>query len=202
MINLNEISQENKNEEVAIFNNGVAGRVKNLRVEVKRKTAEDSPNSPDYKLFYIDDNGGKVNDGIYYPDNSGKGNPKFALSRLVNVLHSLNPSTIGKELPQFEEYKPAVDFLMKQIAESSKAGRVNVFVNYGTKGYPSQYLSVRKVNFVEPVSADDTVTKLKPAFSDDEVKQRYNDVLERIQETTFEVDDTTSNLPSSDELDW
>ena len=207
MINLNEISQDNSsNEEVVIFNGGDAGRVKNVRVEVKRKTSEDSPNSPDFKIFYVDDNGGKVNDGIYYPDDSGKGNPKFALSRLVQLLHSINPSLVGKELPEFQEYKEAVDFLMKQIAEASRTGRVNVFVNYGTKGYPSQYLRVRKINFVENISVSDNITRLKPAINTDETKSQYDDVMARIEETNFDEQSSTDSfdgtLPASDDIDW
>jgi len=203
MINLNEISQQNNNNDEdrkPIFNEGIAGRVKDVRVRVAKRTAEEKENAPPYKIFYVDNNGGEVNDGIYYPDDSGKGNPKFALSRLVNLLHAINPSLIGKELPEFEDYKPAVDFLMKQIAEASKTGKVNVFVNYGTKGYPSQYLNVRKINFVEAVDSSDEFTKLKVAVNSNSDKSQYDDLMSRVEETSFE--ETSADLPSSDEIDW
>lgn len=207
MINLNDFLDQNNNEErKAIFNDGEAGRVQNVRVRIARRTAEEKATAPPYKIYYIDDNGGEVNDGIYYPDDSGKGNPKFALSRLVQLLHAINPSLVGKELPEFDDYKPAVDFLMEQIAKASKTGRVNVFVNYGTKGYPSQYLNVRKINFVEPVGVSDNLTKLRVAVNKDSEKSTYDDVMSRIQETSFEEDSFKNNviedLPADDDLGW
>lgn len=208
MINLNDFLDQNNNEErKAIFNDGEAGRVQNVRVRIARRTAEDNPLSPPYKIHYIDDNGGEVEDGIYYPDDSGKGNPKFSLSRLVQLLHAINPSLVGKELPEFDDYKPAVDFLIEQIAKASKTGRVNVFVNYGTKGKPSNYMGVRRINFVEPVGVSDNLTKLRVAVNKDPEKSTYDDVMSRIQETSFDEEDgnlniTSTDLPSDDDLGW
>lgn len=150
MLDLNSFNQEEK--EVAIFNNGNAGKVENVTVKVTKKTAEDNQNLPDYKINYTDEFG-TVNDGIYYPQKSDS-NPGFKIERLINVLHSLDPASKDKVLPKVETYEKAVDTVMKMINTASKSGKVNVFVNYGTTKKPSEYLRVRAVNFVEPVGKE------------------------------------------------
>lgn len=201
MINLNDFNQEEK--DVKIFNDGNAGRVKNVAVSVTKKTAQDKENAPDYKINYTQEDGASVNDAVYYPkDDDSDSRKRIAISRLLNVLHSLNPETKSKMLPEFENYTSAVDFLMKQIIASSKTGRVNIFVAYGTKNNPSQYLRVRKFNFVEPANTEDNETKLRPKISPDPEKEEWNDVMERIVPTSFEEEVSDDENSDAGLDDW
>lgn len=168
MLDLNSFNQEEK--EVAIFNNGNAGKVENVVVKVTKKTAEDSENSPDYKINYTDETG-TINDGIYYPSDDDR-NPGFRITRLLNVLNSLDPSAKDKPLPKVENYSKAVDAIMKMINVASKSGKVNVFANYGTNSKPSDYLRVRTINFVEPVGKEKS--RLTASVGGD-----YGDVMSR-----------------------
>jgi len=198
MIDLNEFSETNN--DVLIFNNGDAGRVTDLSVSVKKKTAEDNQNAPDYKIHYTQANGADVNDGIYYPQDSD-GNPGFVLKRLVTVLHAVNPESKDVALPTFPSYTAAVDFLMKKINEAGKQGhKVNVFVNYGVKQYPKNYLTVRKINFVESSSKDESLSRLKAVKSTDVTKVGYNDIMSRPEpDNNEDVFQSKDNSPANDE---
>ena len=201
MINLNDFTQEEK--EVKIFNNGQAGRVKNARIEITKKKPEDNPNSPDFKVNYIDSTGAMVNDAIYYPKDSDTDRQKqINMSRIISLLHSISPDTKDKMLPEFDNYVAAVDFLVKQIAAASKNSAVNVFVAYGTKNNPQQYLRVRKFNFVEPVNTDDSTTKLVPKIASGGGNSDWDDVMERITPTSFEESSTETEVSGDDTLDW
>ena len=188
MLDLNSFNQK----EVAIFNNGIAGKVENVTVSVKKKTPEDNPNSPDYKILFKDEFG-EVNDGIYYPSESDT-NPGFRISRLLSVLHSLDPESKNATLPKVETYAKAVDTIMKMINVASKSGKVNVFVHYGTVGKPSDYLRVRAVNFVESVNSP--TGKLVASENGD-----YTDLMERPTPTSNEeIQDSFDD--AEDDLDF
>lgn len=176
MINLN--SFVDSSSDVSIFNDGIAGKVNNVSVSIVKKQASDNANSPDYKIFYKDGKG-EVNDGIYYPQESDT-NPGFALQRLIHVLNAVDPATVGVEMPTFPDYKTATDYLMKAIhAGASKGGKVNVFVNYGTEGYPKAYLTVRKINFIEHATKEEITSRLTPTNNTDPSKSMYNDLMVR-----------------------
>jgi len=53
MINLNDDTFDGGSN-VTIFNNGTAGIVENVKLSVRKKTAEDKDRAPDYKLTYTD----------------------------------------------------------------------------------------------------------------------------------------------------
>lgn len=190
-INLNDFASGG---DVKVFNEGRAGRVTNVSVSVKRKTQEDKQNAPDFHLIYTDSTGAFINDGIYFP--TEKDTPKglrIRVGRLVDVLYALNPDLRTKKLPEFEGYREAIDFLMKQIATNSKNSLVNVFVTYGTVGKPSQYLGLRLFNFIEPASTTEDVTRLKTVNNPNSDKRQYNDNLERVKPTSFEMNDMSVN---------
>lgn len=191
MLDLNSFSEEN---EVSILNNGEAGKVENVKVRVQKKTPEDHENAPDFKIFYKD-NTGEINDGIYYPS-STHSNPKFIVTRLLNVLYALDPSAKDKQLPKVKDFEEAINTVMKMINAASKTGTVNIFVNYGTKNRPSNYLTVRAIDFIEPVGKENS--KLKALTSG-----KYADLMERPDASNEEEikDEFESNDDDSDFFD-
>jgi len=200
MIDLNEFSSNGEEKEVKIFNNGDAGRVTDVSVSVKKKSAEDKPNSPDYKVFFKDENG-EMNEGFYYIK-EGDNSPKFKLGRIINIVHAVNPETVGVEFPKFPDYKEATDFLMKKIHEgASKGNKVNIFVAYGNEAYPKQYLTLRGINFIENANKDENTTRLKPVASSDPEKAQYNDVMSRPQpDSNTQSDDVFGSTSPNEEV--
>lgn len=185
MINLNDLKEEEK--EIKIFNGGNAGRATNITVSVLKKAPEEKENAPDFKILYTDETGATINDGVYYPKDSDTDKQKqISLSRLVSVLNALNPETKSKMLPEFKEYKEAVDFLIKQIMVSAKAGKVNIFACYGTENNPQQYLRVRKFNFIENFKVGEDHTRLRPKINTDPANSGWNDVMTRITPSSFD----------------
>lgn len=200
MINLNEIDNGAGSSNVVIFNNGKAGRVKSVKVEVIKKTPEDNQNGPDFRINYIDSDGGVVNDGIFYTKDTDTPRQKeINLSRIMSVLYAVDPTSKTKTLPEFDDYNPAIDYVMKSIAQASKSSTVNVFVAYGTNNTPSKYLRVRKFNFIEPSTTDDAVTRLTPKVSAGD--NQWDDLMERIQPTEFKEDSITTESTSDSGLD-
>ncbi|AGO48924.1 hypothetical protein N356_gp032 [Cellulophaga phage phi14:2] len=180
-INLNSFVQEDK--EVVVFNNGTAGRVKGVTVSVSKKKPEDSANSPDFKIFTTDSNGGSVNLGIYYPTERTKDSEiKIRYNQMVSLLFALNPSLRDKALPEFENNRQGYDFLIQEIAKNSKASLINVFVSYGIRKKPETYLSFRAYNIFEAGNTSDETTRLKVVRKDNE----YDDVMTRPEATNFD----------------
>lgn len=197
-INLNELGADQG--DVKIFNEGTAGRVTNVSVSVLKKTPEDKDNAPDFKIVYTDANGGTVNDGVYYPkDGDAQNIVQIKTSRLVKLLHSLNPETKTKQLPEFDNYRDATEFLMKQIVANSKNGRVNIFVTYGTVGKPSKYLGLRLFDFVEPVGTNESETRLRVKMNPNPDKSQWNDNMTRVEETNIDI--FSSNSQSNGQLE-
>lgn len=198
-INLNSFVNKEPSD-VLVFNDGNAGRVKNVRIEVSKKKPDDKPNSPDYKLLAIDSKGADVNLGIYYPTERTKDSEiRIRMNQLVSCLFALNPSLKGKELPEFSTHKEAYDFLLSQIAKSSNGASVNVFVSYGTIDRPSIYLGFRAYNVFEEITADDATTQLKPVTN----KDGYNDVMTRPQSTSFDEQPDEPQVTSENATeDW
>ena len=179
-VNLNDFVTEES--DVIVFNNGNAGRVKNVRVEVSKKLPTDTPNSPDIKFNFYDEQQGVVNLGVYYPTERTKDSEiHIRINQMVSILHSLAPATKNEKFPEFDTNTQAYEFLAQQIAKYSRDGRVNVFVTYGTTTKPSKYLTFRAYNIVEPVDTPDEKTRLVPS-----TKERYVDQMTRPQPTNFD----------------
>lgn len=157
MINLNSDNFKER-EYAAIFNGGAAGRVEDVTIEVTKKSPVDPDNQPDYKVFVVDQNGAKVNEGFYYADENDSKKGDLLVSRIVHIARAV----LGKdyEFPTYTSYKEAADGLFKLIAKNAGEQTFSVFVTYGNVGYPSKYLKLRYFDFIEPSSVDANATRL------------------------------------------
>jgi len=160
IFNLNEMSTMG-NGTVKVFNNGIAGKVENVKVTVTKKEPGEGERNPDYKIVYIDKNGSELGDGLYYnrveprEGYSAEESAKKA-SGYVNRILSIANAVVaeGFVYPEVNSAREAMDTLLKIIKENSEGKFVNVFTSYGTKQYPSTYLGVRYFDFIE--KADNT----------------------------------------------
>lgn len=166
MINLNDDSFTPKTSDVAIFNDGTAGIVENVKVSVVKKTAEDKENAPDYKLVYTDSKGATTNNAYWYIN----GDTQYAtvaeqINKLGKVLRHLLHAVYGSDyqLPEFPNEKAMLDTSMKLLKDGlAKAGTFRVFANYGTIDYPKSYIQVRTwVPFIENSAVFLEDTRLK-----------------------------------------
>lgn len=166
-------SSEFATKEIKVFNNGDAGKVKNVEVKVEKRKVDEPETHPDYKLIFTDENGGAVNMGVYYwKDNAQKTdeqnakNKGFFIQRLLSVAKSL----LGNDFkfPAVKGADDAVNVIMTLIAKESKAGnnKLNLFTAYGTELYPKKFLTVRFFDFVEAASTPDGASRLKPKRDD------------------------------------
>lgn len=195
-VNLNSFISEDT--DVVVFNEGNAGRVKNVAVSVAKRLPTDHQQAPDYKIIFTGQNGGTVNLGVYYPtERTSDKEVSIRINQLLNILLSLNPSLKEKALPEFDTNLQAYEFLITQIAKNSKNSLVNIFVNYGIKKKAEAYLSFRAYNIVEPSNTPDETTKLKPNVRGND----YDDVMSRPEATP--LDEVTNDKSSSEEdTEW
>lgn len=190
MINLSSDNFKER-ERAAIFNNGKAGKVEGVTLELEKKTAADADNLPDYKLFVVDENGAKVNEGFYYQDESDTKKNDILVSRVLHIARAVLTEEEQKDLAQeFDSYKKAVDFMFKLIKKNMDDRKFNVFVTYGNQGYPSQYLGLRYFDFIEPADRDESETKLFP---------KKNDLMERV---TPDSDNSTDTSVDDEDDGW
>ena len=89
---------------------------------------------------------------------------------------------------------------MKIIAQNCTDAKVNVFVTYGSMGYPKNYLGIYKnFNFIEKTGS--VPTKLR--LSKNPNKPQYDDLLERVMQDTNaqpQSDGVASATPVNDWL--
>lgn len=195
MINLN--GSEFNSPVVAIFNNGIAGRVDNVNISVEKRKMEDPDNAPAYKVIFTDDLG-SVNMGIYYPtEESTDSQNKMLAQKCADITKAV----MGDDyvFPEFNSYKELVDGCMKVIAQNSAEAKVNIFVTYGTMGYPKNYLGIYKnFSFIEKTGT--TPTKLRLSINPN--KPQYNDLLERIMQDSNNQADAPlqKEVPTNDWL--
>ena len=169
--------KENVKEQggVAIFNNGEAGRVTNVTIEVKKKGVDyqdEGKNKPDYQLTFTDAIGASTNEGFYYLNekthNSLYGTFDKAVEKQWNKLASIIIAADGD--PTLNAPKNAIEVLdqVAIIAKNTIVGKsFNVFANYGTKQNPKKYLQIRSwVPFVESIHVSEETTKLKASNLD------------------------------------
>lgn len=186
MIDLN--GSEYNSPVVTIFNNGVAGRVENVNINVEKiEKVSPEDRNPDYKVNFVD-NIGSVNLGIYYP---GEQSTDSQNKILAQKCSDLTKAVMGNEFvfPTFGSYKELVDFCMKTISQNAEGKKVNVIVTYGTIGSPKKYLGVYK-NFSFVEAAGTTPSKITISRKGNQ----YDDLLERIIEDnpTVPQNNTTS----------
>ena len=174
MLNLN--GNEFKSQSVAIFNNGIAGKVENVSIAVEKKKSDDPDMAPDYKIIFTDDIG-SINMGIYYPtDQSTDQQIKLTVGKVLAITRAV----MGDEhvFPEVSSAKEAIDVCLKLVNKNQETAKVNVFASYGTQDKPKNYLGVYKnFDFVE--KAGTTPSKLKVTRNPN--RPQYNDLLERIE---------------------
>lgn len=174
---------------VAIFNNGIAGKVNNVKIKVTKKTAVDPENAPDYKVVFSDPIG-DVNVGFYYPvanplfdEKRNKDLEGWTIGRILSIAKALLPKEFVFE--NKETSKEVVDYLFNLIRTNSEGKTANVFVTYGTTAKASKYLGVRYFDFIESSDTVNSRLAKKPA-----------DVMERIEADAPAADTTSSNSGS------
>ncbi len=186
---LNERGNENR---TAIFNNGIAGKVENVRIEVSKKGSADADNVPDYRLTITDDTGAQINQGFYYhkdndmrTDEQNEKNAGYLIDRILSAARAVVPNEF--KFPAAENANEAVDMLFAIIREHSKDKRVNVYATYGTKDKPSKFLGLRFFDFIERVNFEG-YSRLNP---------RGNDQMERLVEDAPRDASTATEQPKS-----
>jgi hypothetical protein len=166
MFNLNDASFDAKT--VAIFNNGEAGLVRNVKLSKIEPKTDANSNGPDYKIFFQDGAGNEMNMGLWYLDQS---KDTFAkdLEKQGKTLKHLVHCFCGENfsIPAFNSTKELLDGCLNLIQSKAGSMMVRLYCTYGTTQYPKKYLQVRGyVPFIEPESVPVSETRLKPSNID------------------------------------
>lgn len=164
-INLND-EQFQDNQKV-IFNGGNSGVVTGCSAVVGKKGKDDPDNMPDYRIVFVDENGGEINKGYYYPKDTAS---SAALNFLVKEMKALVTLFRGTPLAEADSYKEIIDYTMKQCKENESDQKFNVAVAYGTVDYPNKYLQINAYwhiknvedNGMPVLGANDLVNQPKP----------------------------------------
>ena len=191
LLNLN--GEDFKSKSYAIFNNGVAGKVENVSINIDKKQPTDADNAPDYRINFIDANG-TVNMGVYYPSSDAtEQQVKTQISKALSITRAVMGDDYVFE--SVNSAKEAIDLCMKVSKKNSEDAKVNVFVSYGTVGSPKKYLGVYKTfDFIEKTGS--VPSKLKRTKNP--AKPQYDDLLEVV-----EADEPAlASTGSSDTSDW
>lgn len=191
--NLNERGNENR---TVIFNNGIAGRVEDVRIEVSKKGAADADNVPDYRLTVTDSNGAQINQGFYYhKDNSmhsaekNEANAGYLVDRVLSAARAVVPEDFV--FPEVsEDPNEILDVLFNIIRQNASDKTVTVYTTYGTKEKPSRFLGLRFFDFIEK-TGNTGYSRLNP---------RGNDQMERLVEDAPRESstNTSDSKPASD----
>lgn len=162
----------------AIFNNGLAGKVDGVSIEVKRKEATGPFSYADYTLVVTDPSGSSLNNLFSYHKNNdqydqakNQANQGYLLGRIQTIANSVVPAGFIYPDVAAMSCNEIVDVLFRIIHDNATDKKVNVFVTYGTKTKPSKYMGLRFFNFIE--APETTKSRLAPTG---------NDMMERIVE--------------------
>lgn len=165
-----QFGKENVSESngVAIFNNGEAGRVENVTIEVKKKGVDyqdEGKNKPDYQFVVTDSAGASTNEGYYYLDptkhNATYGTFEKAVEKQWNKLASIITAAGGDPTIQASSPVEILDKMALLVKSSVQGKTFNVFANYGTKQSPKKYIQLRSwVPFIEPANTLESESKL------------------------------------------
>jgi hypothetical protein len=189
---------------IKVFNKGIAGKVENVTIsEVTKKKVDDVPNAPDYKVVFQDEDGANMNWSIYHfsPKDGATAekiasSQKYYLQRIVALVRAVK----GKEyeFPPVKDAKDAVNKLLKVVSQDAKEVAVNLFVTYGTTGYPNKkgYLGLRFFNFIE--DADTTVKDSRLFAGKDDLMERVVDDLPKVNDAL----NFDNSAEASDDEDW
>ena len=184
--------------DITIFNGGKAGRAENVSLRVEKKEANDTSRSPDWKVYYVDENDGEVNEGYYYLDEKHekfKTHLKYQGAGLKHLLHAAFGEEV--EIPQFKNTKEMLDKCMQKLSSVSEDKKFRVGVTYGTGTRPSAYLRVKPyVPFIEPMSVP--VAESRIVFTGDYLMERpeADNEEETVQEFATESVTTSTEEPA------
>lgn len=176
MFDLNNLGNEG-----AIFNNGIAGRVKNVVLSLEKKDPEGNQNAPDIK-FVFTDKLGSCNLGWYrftkddsVDEDTNKTRATRNITKLVVIARAILPTDFEYPSTEGMTATEVENLLLGIIAKNTTPETVvNIFACYGYTGRPGKYLQPRAFNFIERAETPDNETKLVASNSD---------VMTRIQET-------------------
>jgi len=166
MFNLND---KNFGGGATVFNNGVAGKIENVTLDVNKREMSDPDNSPDYKVVFTDVAGGQINTGFYYHKDNALYDEKrnrdlegWTVGRVLSIANAVvEENFLYEEFSEETPSKKIIDYLFKVIKDNCGGKTVNLYTNYGTKAKPSQYLSTRYFNFIEKTGTPENASKLK-----------------------------------------
>ncbi len=184
--NLNEFD----NNTVSVFNNGVAGKVENVSIDIEKRRADEPDTYPPYKLVVTDGSGATpLNQGFYFSDEDTEARQTQTIQRIKSIAKAVVPADFV--YPTVNSYKEAVDSLFKIIKEHAPDKKVNVFTTYGYVGQQkaAKYLGLRMFNFIE--SPDEAYSRLKPSNTD---------IMERPVADEPKSDDTSAQNISTNDL--
>jgi hypothetical protein len=186
---------------VTIFNDGNAGLVNDLKMSVYKKTKEDKPNAPDYKIIFSDKNGGECSTSYWYVTQDTQYNTVDEQVRkqgksMKHIIHAIYGADhqIGFKA---ENATQLLDQAMKYIKDGlANAGKFRIFATYGTLNATKKYIQPRSwVPFVESMSVDETSTRLKLAPT--------VDAITRIEESQPALQDANAeDLMDASTDDW
>jgi len=130
-----------------IFNDGVAGVVENVRVEVSKKDVGAADNLPEYRLRFINESGAGIDKAFFYLDETTE-NFDRRLKGLGSELKHIWGTLIGPEtkIPGFNTHKEMLDGMLKAFREALADNLDELYrvtVDYGTVDYPQQYMRVQ-----------------------------------------------------------
>ena len=198
MINLNN-DEFNASEGVAIFNDGNAGVVENVKISVEKKKPEDKENSPDYRLVFTDSKGATCNYPFWYVAEKTEWNSvEELIQKQGKVLKHIVHAIAGKDFqfPQYKSPREMLDGIMKTIRESLKSNLTfRIFANYGAGKHAKKYIQPRTwVPFMESSTVPLEETRLSPGNLD---------VMERLEADSFsETGSFDSGTDSDDDEGW
>lgn len=196
-INLNDASFDAKTSGSTPFNGGVAGIVNNVTAKISKKTPEDKPNSPDYKVTFTDEKGGSCNTSFWYvTEATSYKTVEELIASQAKVLKHLVHAIMGDsyQFPPYETAKAMLDGCMATIHKAVAGQKFRIFANYGTKTAQKKYIQPRSwVPFIEPASVSIESTRLVASDLD---------LLERPSETTFGAPKGASTTATSAIDDW
>lgn len=148
-----------------VFNNGVAGRVKGVKVALEQLGTDyesDSPNAPKFRVVFTDSEGRKTNRACFsieaadYPDQWGR-EYEPTIKKEWAYLNKIVEHTGGTKVFSFEDYND----LLAKVKDGMGTEEVNVFATFGSTNSPKDRIEVRKwLPAVEPADTPDSETKL------------------------------------------
>ena len=171
MYNLNDNAFDAK-EVSAIFNDGKAGLVENVTINISKKKAEDKENAPDYKLTFKDANGAEVSSSYWYVKEATAYATVEELVKkqgtaMKHIIHAIYGK--GFQIPvNATTPEQLLDQSMKVIRDgitANPATTYRVFATYGTLTSTKEYIQPRSwVPFIENMEMpiEDTVLKVSP----------------------------------------